>query len=59
MIPNSLIEAYVGFYELTPERAEAMLRAHDRKQRLAVYLVWNGIIGWADSIWQIATEGFS
>lgn len=60
VIPHSLVEAYCGFYDLdNTKQAEAMIRANSRKDRLAVYLVWNGIIGWTDSIFQIATEDFT
>lgn len=69
-ISNDLIEAYEGYYEdemaadLTspmeePEDARNWainkIISHTPKERLEIYLEWNGIIGYADRTYQIAT----
>lgn len=65
MIPRYLIDAYMGYYEdilvnVTEPNIIELIQAHDPKQRLAVYLQWNGIIGWTDSIWSVAhTETYT
>lgn len=62
-IANDLIEAYEGYYEdeCTPTgelpNAEAVLNrilSHSPKERLEVYLEWNGILGYTDRIWEIS-----
>lgn len=60
-----LLEAYLGFYEqeLTnvldkPKAAEALIRTHSPKERLAVYLEWNGIVGFTSRIWAISQGEF-
>lgn len=72
-IHNDLVEAYEGFYEdemandLTvpmeePEdtRAwvEAKIRGHSARERLEVYLEWNGILGYTGRIWDISQGKF-
>lgn len=67
-VPHYLIEAYEGYYEdemakdLThvieePEHSrEWVLRKmwnHTSKERLEIYLHWNGIIGWTDQILKV------
>jgi hypothetical protein len=61
---NALREAYLGFYEnelehLSPEartgEVRKLIAAHKPKERLAVYLMWNGIYGYTDQIFAIAT----
>ena len=73
-IANDLVEAYKGVYEdemagdLTvpmeePEHetawVEAKIRSHTPKERLAVYLQWNGILGWTERIWDISQGKFT
>lgn len=57
-----LLAAYLGFYEdellhAADKEAEAraLIKSHTPKQRLAVYLEWNGIHGYTESIWGIAS----
>ncbi|HEX9429604.1 MAG TPA: hypothetical protein VF944_04435 [Candidatus Bathyarchaeia archaeon] len=72
-IHNDLVEAYKGFYEdeiardepvggefynLVDEWVEAKIRSHTPKERLEVYLEWNGIIGYTGRIWSIAQGEF-
>lgn len=65
MIPRYLTEAYVGHFERElahcsdrESRANQLALAHTKEQRLAVYLTWNGIIGFTPAIVQIMTEDF-
>lgn len=37
------------------DRAHIVIAEHTARQRLEVYLEWNGIIGYADRIYEIAT----
>lgn len=64
-IGNDLIEAYKGSYEREdyPETMTDIeydqviydkINGHTPKERLAVYLNWNGIIGWTDRIWELS-----
>ena len=60
--PQYLIEAYVGYYgddmlNVSKETVLPLIKAHSPKERLAVYLTWNGILGFTDEIYSIATEG--
>lgn len=64
-IGNDLIEAYMGYYENewhadTPEdvRREGVIKTiidSTPKQRLEVYLEWNGILGYTNRIYELAT----
>lgn len=40
------------------EWAEKKIRSHTPKERLAIYLEWNGILGWTDIIWDISQGSF-
>lgn len=67
-IGDDLIKAYQGYYENqhspdgrswfhgepTREEAIEMIKAQSPKERLEVYLHWNGIIGWTNRIWEIS-----
>jgi len=62
-VSRALIEAYRGFYEkevahLDSAEAEIeiarLIVTHEPKERLAVYLMWNGIIGYTETIYSIA-----
>lgn len=67
-ISNDLIEAYKGYYEdeleqVVPWTDAAVnswvidkIRSHTPKERLEVYLEWNGILGYSSRIWEI-TQG--
>jgi len=71
-ISNDLIEAYKGYYEddegrrfwsngifqetLYLEWVVLKIKSHSSKERLNVYLEWNGIIGYTSRIWEI-TQG--
>jgi hypothetical protein len=59
-----LMDAYAGVYEdelkpfndrTRPAAIEALILADDAKKRLEVYLEWNGIIGYTNTIYMIAT----
>lgn len=61
-----LIEAYEGFYEKELSHVSedkralgvaSLIYAHTPKERLAVYLTWNGILGYTETIWAI-TQGY-
>lgn len=67
-VPHYLIEAYEGYYEdemakdLTvpmeePEHVRAWvltkLYGHTPKERLEIYLHWNGILGWTEQILKV------
>lgn len=64
---RALMEAYIGTYEddmplqvrnsLADRDAwiEAKILSHDAKQRLRVYLSWQGIVGYTETIYMIAT----
>lgn len=64
---SALLEAYLGFYEtelshISSEEkrikeARRLMTAHSRKERLAVFLTWNGIIGYTESICRIMEGG--
>lgn len=61
---NDLIEAYLGYYEdeianVTDktEWAQRKILADSPKQRLETYCTWNGIIGYAGRMYEIATKG--
>lgn len=54
---NGLVEAYIGFYECEEETAKVLISEHDNKRRLQVYCEWNGIIGYAGTLFDIATTG--
>lgn len=62
---NDLMAAYGGTYERedypeawTDEQYRQAIadkiKSHTPKERLAVYLNWNGIIGYTGRIWEIA-----
>lgn len=69
-ISNDLIEAYKGYYEREyefewdeniPELDEPYtewcknkIQGDSPKERLEVYLEWNGILGYTNRIWEIA-----
>lgn len=60
MIPQYLINAYQGYYDHLEnsdkeEKIKSLIRTHNPKERLAVYLVWNGIINHTEEIFTIAT----
>lgn len=70
-LPRSLIEAYEGYYEdemardLTspmeePEHVREWVLTriynHNPRERLAIYLEWNGILGWTNQIIHILLE---
>lgn len=38
------------------KKAEQVIRAHTPKQRFAIYLEWNGILGYTETLWEI-TQG--
>lgn len=70
-IHNDLIEAYIGLYEdefigdaaLSTRESQVAwasdkIRRDPPKERLAVYLQWNGIIGYTGRIYDIATGEF-
>ena len=63
-IANDLIEAYEGIYEdrlaemPAGEREEWIkekIIGHSNKERLETYLSWNGILGFANRIYEIST----
>lgn len=66
-IGNDLIEAYKGYYEdewallISQEESFVLERIretilHDTpKKRLEVYLEWNGILGYTNRIYELAT----
>lgn len=60
-ISNDLREAYKGYYEDSHNNppsdrwVEETIATHTPKERLDVYLTWNGIIGWTSRIFEIAT----
>ena len=63
-ISKDLLEAYKGYYETDLELSlklngykdiEDMIRSHSPQRRLEVYLEWNGIIGYANRAFEIAT----
>jgi hypothetical protein len=69
--PNYLIEAYEGYYEdemaadLTAPMEEPSdvrawvenkIKEHSTKERLAVYLEWNGILGYTGIIYDLVTN---
>lgn len=45
----------VPYKEWSYKRAEKVIRAHTPKQRLAIYLEWNGILGYTETIWDISS----
>lgn len=66
-IGNDLIEAYKGYYEdewrptQDPQNQEdydtwvrARIATDTPKERLGVYLEWNGIFGYTNRIWKIS-----
>lgn len=61
-ISNDLIEAYVGMFGDKEDRnydartPEEHIMSHSPKERLEVYLEWNGILGYSSRIWEI-TQG--
>lgn len=69
-IGNDLIEAYKGYYEdewmyeqgeyqvdptIPDEWVIEKIMCHTPKQRLEVYLEWNGLIGYYSRIYELAT----
>lgn len=58
---SGLVEAFKGYYDLEgdePERAAiGIIQSADHKERLRVYLEWNGILGYTESVFDIATNG--
>lgn len=60
-ISNDLIEAYEGVFgdredvNYDPRSPEEHILAHTPKERLEVYLEWNGIVGYTGRIYEIAT----
>lgn len=68
LFSNDLIEAFRGYYEsewaLLKDQSEENIRFHIEmtiamktcKERLEIYLEWNGIIGYTSRIWEI-TQG--
>lgn len=67
-IGNDLVQAYEGRFphEDYPHMSEEEWKAeigrmiidHDAKQRLEVYLEWNGILGYSNRIFELATGSF-
>lgn len=59
-LSNQLLEAYRGVYDMLDEH-EVLQRifADSAKDRLAVYLQWNGIIGYTETIWMISQGGIN
>ncbi len=60
---HELIEAYQGYYEdaiesVEDKRAWAVRKilADSPKERLHVYLEWNGILGYTESIYKVAAS---
>lgn len=67
MTSNDLMEAYLGYYgedenpsvtdpSVTDPRAwaEEKIKSHTPKERLEIYLEWNGILGYTSRIWEIS-----
>lgn len=60
-VGNDLIEAYKGYYaehedpNSTEQDVIKHIQSHTPKERLEVYLEWNGIIGYTGRIFEIAT----
>jgi len=48
-----LVSAYMGYYEITEEEARTRIEDNGVENRLAVYLEWNGIIGYTGSILRV------
>lgn len=66
MFANDLIQAYLGTFEDDlPEGTEsehrmwaiAKITGHTPKQRLMTWMEWNGIFGYAERAYTIATTG--
>lgn len=67
-ISNDLIEAYKGYYEDEIRQSSyptlgdylqaiaTKIQQHSPKERLEIYLEWNGILGYTSRIWEI-TQG--
>ena len=53
---EQLIEAYMGWHGFDRERAIEEIKGDTPKQRLATYLEWNGIIGFAETAYLVATQ---
>lgn len=51
-----LLEAYTETFDLDEAATKALINQHSPKKRLEIYLQWNGIIGWTDSIFAIANS---
>lgn len=59
LIPNYLIEAYEGYYEekaTGPEWIIDKINSDDPNERLRIYCVWNGILGYDNILFDIATK---
>lgn len=61
MISKDLLEAYQGHYAnhedeaCDVQTAEEHIQRHTPQQRLDIYLTWNGIHGYTDRVFAIAT----
>lgn len=51
-----LIEAYMGHFEIEREDAIKRILWDSCYKRLEVYTMWNGIIGFTDDLYRIATQ---
>lgn len=56
-IPHYLLEAYKGYFEddLTQDEILRRIETDSPEQRLEIYCIWNGIIGYASTLYNIAT----